>query len=359
VPLVVSAVAVTCGLVVAALVVRWSLDGLIATPERYGQAADLRVTFEPDDVDAGARRLRADPHVRDVVIARSGEVDLTTSTGRTVQVATTSLQGLDGPPSVSVLDGRAPLGPREIALAPATMDGLGLHVGDHATAAGPCGSFDVGVVGRAIVPLTGNNYPDDGSLLTPDGFDELCAQDLVGQYETRASALVRLRDPADVDAVMAEWDAAGLHVSGRSRPNSVAAVEEVRPVATVGAVLVALLGASSLGHALVLGVRRRRHELAVLRAFGLRPRQTAAVVLVQAATLATVAAVIGIPLGLVAGRLIWTAIARPSNVLVHVEVSALGVALVVLGLAAVALLAAIWPGRRAARLPTAAILRRE
>jgi ABC-type lipoprotein release transport system permease subunit len=57
--------------------------------------------------------------------------------------------------------------------------------------------------------------------------------------------------------------------------------------------------------------------------------------------------------------MIWTAIAEPSNVLVQVDVSGFGLVLVVAGIAIVAGLASIWPGRRAARLRPAAVLRSE
>jgi hypothetical protein len=357
--LVMSALCAACGIVVAALVVRWSLDGLVGTPARYGQDADLRVSFPPDSVDAGARRLRADPRVRDVVVARNGEVNVTAGDGRTVQIATTGLAGLNGPAPVAALEGRAPLGPREIALAPATMHALGLHVGDHTATSGPCGSFEVAVVGRVIVPLTANNYPDDGSVVTAEGFDELCAADLGVSYGSVAGALVRLVDANTVESVATEWRAGGLVVNGRSTPNSVSAVGEIRPVVNIGAALIGVLGVASLAQSLVLGVRRRCHELAVLRALGLRPGQTAQVVLAQAATLATVAVGIGVPLGLALGRGAWLAIARPSYVVVHVDVNTIGLALVALSVGALAVIVSLWPARRAARLRPAVMLRDE
>ena len=70
-------------------------------------------------------------------------------------------------------------------------------------------------------------------------------------------------------------------------------------------VFLVLLGVAALGHALVTAVRRRRGELAVLRAMGFTPRQTATTIFSQAATVAVVGLVIGIPLGVLLGRLSW------------------------------------------------------
>jgi hypothetical protein len=355
---VVAATALASALVVAALVVRWSVDGLAGSPRRYGQSADLRVSFEEADLESAGRALLVDPHVRDVALARNGEVNIS-SRARTVQVATTGLSGLAGPAPVTVLDGRAPAGPREIAVAPVTMRALDLDVGDEVTATGPCGTFRMMVVGRVIVPMTGDDFPDDGSVLTSEGFDALCAGDLRRGLEAHANALVALRDPGETDSVADDWRARGLVVSRRPVPTSVTAVREVRPVATVGAVLVAVLGAASLAHALALTVRRRRHDLAVLRAVGLRPRQSGAVVVAEAATLALVAAAVGLPLGVIVGRLVWTSLAGASNVLVRVDVPAGGLVLVVVAMAAVAVLAAMVPARRASRLHPAAVLRSE
>ena len=45
---------------------------------------------------------------------------------------------------ITVLDGRAPVGPDEVALGTGSMHQLGLHVGDHATIAGGSGSGTYG-----------------------------------------------------------------------------------------------------------------------------------------------------------------------------------------------------------------------
>ncbi len=352
-------VATAIATVVGALVVRWSLDGLVHAPDRYGEAWDLSVTLGADELKAGGQRLAADRRVRDVAISRQGEVNLRARNGEIVQVATTGVASLAGRVPLTLLAGRAPAGPGEIAVASKTMQEVGLRIGDRTTASGPCGAIETEIVGEAIVPNVGNNYPEDGSVMTLDGFEQLCAVDMTSDFDLADVALVRLRDPDDSASIRDEWRAAGLAVRERARPVSIVLVEDIRVVPLLVAALVAVLATAATGHALVLAVRRRQADLAVLRAFGLRPGQARGIVRWHAATLALVSGAVGLPLGLVLGRVVWTALAELSRVFVYVDVDVAGLGLVVLGVAAIAAALSIWPAHRAARLRPADALRSE
>jgi FtsX-like permease family len=349
----------TMAIVVGALVVRWSLDGLTHNGDRYGQAWDLRVGLQEEELRPSGVRLGADPRVAEVAVSREGDVNLVGRDGTTVQVGTTGIEGIDRAPRLTILEGRAPAGPREIALATTTMGAVGLRVGDRTMATGPCGGFEVTVVGRAVVPLTGGADPDDGSILPLRSFEELCAQDLVASLDQNRNAMVRLRDPGVAATVRDEWRGQGMYVNDRATPGSIRSLADIRQVPVIVAAVVGLLGTAAAAHALALAVRRRQRDLAVLRALGLRPRQTTAIVRWQAATLALVAVAIGIPLGITLGRVLWSAIARPSNVVVHTDLNVLGLVVLVAAVAALAVVLSIWPGRRAARLRPATILRSE
>jgi ABC-type antimicrobial peptide transport system permease subunit len=115
----------------------------------------------------------------------------------------------------------------------------------------------------------------------------------------------------------------------------------------------------STSHALAVTVRRRRVELGVLSALGFTPRQRRQVIAAQATTIACVALVVGIPLGVMAGRVIWSMIARSMGVATD---AAFPLGLIVVGTLAVIvvlnLIAAI-PARSAGRLPVADALRSE
>jgi hypothetical protein len=162
----------------------------VASPDRYGEAWDSSVLFGPDELKAGAERLAAEPSVRDVAISRQGKINFRAHDRETVQVATTGIASLAGPVPLALLAGRAPAGPRELAVATKTMHDLGLHVGDRTTASGPCGATEKEVVGEVIVPDVGNNYPEDGSIVTLDPFQELCAADVASGFDIHDDALV-------------------------------------------------------------------------------------------------------------------------------------------------------------------------
>jgi ABC-type lipoprotein release transport system permease subunit len=126
----------------------------------------------------------------------------------------------------------------------------------------------------------------------------------------------------------------------------------------LGAFLV-VLGLLAVGHALVLTVRRRTSDLAVVRVLGCTPGQTSRAVAWQATTLSAVGLVVGIPLGVLLGRVIWSQVASAYGIADDVLVSWLGVAAIVLGAFVLANAIAFLPGRRVARIRPATALRSE
>jgi ABC-type antimicrobial peptide transport system permease subunit len=66
-----------------------------------------------------------------------------------------------------------------------------------------------------------------------------------------------------------------------------------------------LMAIGALGHVLVTSVRRRRRDTAVLKTLGFVRRQVSAVTAWQATTMAVVALLIGIPIGVLIGRVAW------------------------------------------------------
>src|SRR4029079_6047613 len=110
---------------------------------------------------------------------------------------------------------------------------------------------------------------------------------------------------------------------------------------------------------LVLTVRHRRRELAVVRTIGLTPGQTGRTVAWQAHTLGVVGGLIGLPVGLLLGRIVWAAVARGYGI---ADDPAWPWLVVVLAVPVVVVLAnalACWRGSRAARLRPAEILHAE
>ena len=127
------------------------------------------------------------------------------------------------------------------------------------------------------------------------------------------------------------------------------------------ALALALAAAAVLALALTLlaSVRQRRRQLAVLKALGLSRRQLREIVAWQASVILVVAALIGVPLGVAAGRWAWASFVGSVGA---VPVSVVPVTALIPGVAALLaagnLLAAI-PAAIAARTAPAAALRAE
>jgi ABC-type lipoprotein release transport system permease subunit len=115
----------------------------------------------------------------------------------------------------------------------------------------------------------------------------------------------------------------------------------------------------AVGHALATAVRRRRHDIAVLRALGMTPQQARWVVVVQASVLAAVGLALGVPLGLALGRVLWQVVADYTPLQYSPPFALLALAVVGPAALVVANLLAAWPGRTAAAMRIGAVLRTE
>jgi ABC-type antimicrobial peptide transport system permease subunit len=116
---------------------------------------------------------------------------------------------------------------------------------------------------------------------------------------------------------------------------------------------------TALGLTLVASVRRRRRELAVLKTLGFTRRQLAASVAWQASISVGIGLVVGIPSGIVTGRLLWDLFAGQIYVVPSPSIPTLLVVGIGAGALALANLVAFVPGRLASRTPTAHLLRVE
>ena len=94
---------------------------------------------------------------------------------------------------------------------------------------------------------------------------------------------------------------------------------------------------------------RPRRDIGILKALGFLDRQVGATVYWQAATIAVVALVVGVPLGVAAGKVVWTAFAQYIGVVPVSVVQAGLVASIAVGTLVVAVLLAIGPAVAAAR----------
>jgi ABC-type lipoprotein release transport system permease subunit len=98
-------------------------------------------------------------------------------------------------------------------------------------------------------------------------------------------------------------------------------------------------------------------ELALLKTLGFTRRQTRSTIAWQATVSVALGAVIGVPLGLFVGRLLWIQFADEIHVVPRTSIPSVTIMFIVFGSLLLANLIAALPGRRAARTPPALVLR--
>jgi hypothetical protein len=141
-----------------------------------------------------------------------------------------------------------------------------------------------------------------------------------------------------------------------------AEIENYRSIGDTPSILALGLAAGAsiaLGLTLTASVRRRRRELAMLRALGFTGRQLRSTIAWQASVAGVGGVIVGVPLGIVLGRWLWTLFARYINAVPEPTVPVLS--LVVVSACALLLvnIVATLPAHSAARVSTAQVLRGE
>jgi ABC-type antimicrobial peptide transport system permease subunit len=139
------------------------------------------------------------------------------------------------------------------------------------------------------------------------------------------------------------------------RPAEIANYRAVGSLPFVLAGVIAGAAILALGLTLVASVRRRRHEFALLKAVGLSQGQIVSTVAWQATVSAALGCVVGVPVGIVVGRSLWSSFAHGIFAVPHPTVPVLSVVLVAVGALVFANAVAAVPGRIAARTPTATL----
>jgi hypothetical protein len=142
------------------------------------------------------------------------------------------------------------------------------------------------------------------------------------------------------------------------RPNTVNNYAAIDGTPAVLAGVLAVLGLGVLAQFTVASARRRRRDYAILKVLGLRRGQLRSVALWQASAVTAAAVVIGVPLGIAAGRWAWQAFATQAG-LSGDAVTPLTVLWLIPAVLAAAALVALPAARRVAALPAMVTLRTE
>jgi hypothetical protein len=296
---------------------------------------------------------------------------------------------VDAPAAFSppILSGHVLTAPDQIVVGAATLVELHKRVGDHVlvsygTAAQSL-SRSLLIVGTTTLPAIGiseglHTSMGTGALVPNAAFPMLSEQGYPAQCNGPNMALVRFRKgvaPAAADASLRHIAAAAnAEFTSASSSNacsllvSVLGVQQpaqIRDYGTVGAspaVLASGLAGGAivaLGFTLVASVRRRRRELALLKALGFTQRQLAATISWQASVAGVVGVVVGLPLGIALGRWLWSLFAAEVFAVPRPSVPVGSLVLVAVGALALVNVVAALPGLSAARTRIALVLRAE
>jgi hypothetical protein len=360
--------------VAAALVFGTSLIGLVSTPHRYGQnwAQELDLEFGGAPATLAAKIFSAEPAVTQWAGGNYGPL---TIDGRIV--AAIGIDPLRGKGFLTILAGRAPSGPGDIALGAQTMRAIGRGLGQTVSVIANGGKpHTMRIVGTAVLPAfsRGSFAATDlgiGAVVPAAVLSMRSSPSNNTECFTNATCynffLLRYKPGTNLGAAAGRLSAlliksgcpiGSCTVSADQRPSDIKNYTGVRDAPLALGALLGLLAVGTLAHVLLTGVRRRR-DLAVLKTLGLLGPQMIRVVCWQASALTAVALLVGLPVGVLVGRQAWGQFAGSAGVAGQADVP---VALILLAIPATLVLAdiiAAGPGWAAARIRPALILRSE
>ncbi len=334
---------------VATFVFAASTDHLLKTPSAYGWTWDLQVNTEvlarvaAENGVAGASEVRYAPV----------SVDGTSGSVRGVRV-------ISGAPPMRLLRGRPVNARDEAVLGRRSMATHGVELGDRVTFGDGDRRRSFRVVGEAVFAgVEDVPFAASGAAINLDQLVELVEGT---EDEGTTTGLIALESGVDRDAFMRRVaKIPGAHPEVIT-PTPGADIERLGDADSLPWVLVAFLatvGVLSLVSAALSGVHRHRKDLGVLRAIGFTRANVRTSITVQAVALTITGLAIGIPVGLVLGRLVWRWFAHGLGIGVDVITPwPLIVALAVASVTVFALLSLV-PARTATRVRAAEVLRAE
>jgi predicted lysophospholipase L1 biosynthesis ABC-type transport system permease subunit len=123
------------------------------------------------------------------------------------------------------------------------------------------------------------------------------------------AAAIEFQEGIDPERALTRLGLEGARPVFPTAPAEISRLDQVSGLPRVLAGLLAGLAVIAVGNALWQTVRRRRRDLAVLRAMGFDRGQVVAAMSWQAFALAVIGLVIGLPVGVVVGRWMWSLLA--------------------------------------------------
>ena len=351
-----------------------SLDTLIGTPRLYGWNWSAML-----ESDAGygnvpqtqaAHLLNHNPSVT----GWSGVYfDSLLFDGQAVPVVAGNTRARVAP---ALLSGHEVDAPGQVVLGAETLSELHKRIGDTVRVTGGSRAAVLRIVGVATMPTVGIGFGlhlsigsgafVDQNLIPPT------VPSLLGLSDPGPNAIL-MRFAPSVSVVAAQRSVSAMvkslnHLEGGSA--GIISFTDIRPAEitdyqAMGAAPLILALALSAGAVVALtltlltSVRRRRRDLALLKALGFTRRQLWAVVAWQSTVSVAIGVIVGVPLGIVFGLTMWDLFAHELFAIPDPTVPLLATGFVALGALLLANLIAAVPGRRAANTPTNLILNAE
>jgi hypothetical protein len=341
--------------IIATVVFGTSLNSLVSHPRLYGWNWNYALTAGGGvgDIPAAplATLLDHDPSVAAWSGYWFGNLQID---GLTVPVLGGSPGATVAPP---ILTGHSFDRQDQIVVGPGTLAQIHKSVGDSVTVRyGTTTPHLLRIVGTATMPAVGvggvTGHPSMGTgavvpyqLLPPSVRNQFSVSpagpnvDFV-RLKPGGNAKTSLRSLNRIAAEVTPPGNNGSYVLGVERPAEIVNYHS--------------MGATPL----ILG-RGRRRSMAMLRTLGFTGRQLRASVAWQSSVAVVIGLVIGVPLGIVAGRFLWDLFATNIYVVPRPTVPALAIVAIALGALVLGNLVAAMPGRIAARTPAALLLRTE
>jgi FtsX-like permease family len=350
--------ALTAGVVFSA-----SLDNLLATPRLYGVTWDAIVgSVQFAGLGPAAQSVARDPQVA----AWSGIYLSIPLEIRGVQVGAMAAVQRPGGLLIAVpVQGRLPDQAGEITLGQRTLAAIHARIGEtvEVSIAGSRQQFPRTITGTAVFPAVADTTElGVGAELTAAGLHGLVPPSV--PLPPFTAVMIRFRpgisQPAGIGALAMRVDRLGpFGVMAPPDPADLVNFGEVQALPLLAGIALGVVALLTIAHLLLTSARRRRRDLAVLRAIGFTRGQVRATVTWQAVVLTGVALVIGIPVGIACGRLAWRIFTGQIGILPVVDIPLLWLAVLVAAALALAAAVAAVPGESAARARPADVLRAE
>ena len=332
---------IACAGLVAAMTVGLSVTRVVDEPARWGFAADVILgnPWLPQATDI-VGPAQADPNVADLTAATVGTVTIDG-----VEVNVLAFESVKGSLDPTTLEGRIPAAGDEIGLGREVGRRLGKNVGDSVTVSGQGGErVDLTVVGIVMTPHDAGG----GAAMTYEGYAKLVPD------STKNLVLVRFAEGAapDAAATLATVTNTPNTIDFVQVPTSVRSLDRVSAMPYLLAAILSALGAVAMVQALTSSVRNRRRDFGVLRALGAVRGQLRGLLQCQATTVAAVVVILGVPIGLLGGRLVFAAIADRVGLTPGPRIAWILLPVLVTAVVAITNIAALVPGLRASRAST-------